>query len=59
MGGGDGAGAVSIPVAVAAENEVVGGATNGDRSRTTAVTDLRTMMFGREGIGGVDMLVAE
>lgn len=50
---------MGVPVAVVAEEEVVGGAANGDRFGATVVADLRSEMLTRKSVGGVDVLVAE
>lgn len=59
MGGGDGRGGVGIPVAVLAEDEVVGGAADGDGLGGTVVADLGAEVLAGEGVGGVDVVVAE
>lgn len=59
MRGGEGAAAVGVPVAVLAEDKIVGGASNGDGVGAAVITDLRSDVLAAEGVGGVDMAIAE
>ena len=59
VGGGDGAGGVGVPVAVVAEEEVVGGAADGDGLGAAVVADLGAEVLPREQVGRVHVLVAQ
>lgn len=48
-----------IGIAVLAEDEVVGGAENGDGLGGAVIAYLRADVLAGEGVGGVDVLVAE
>lgn len=50
---------VSIPIAVLAENEIVGGAANRNRMGRTVIADLRAGVLLREKICRVNVLIAE
>ena len=50
---------VGVVVAVVAEDEVVGGAADGDGLGGAVVADLRAHVLLGEGVGGVHVLVAE
>lgn len=52
-------GGVSVPIAVLAEDEVVGVAADGDRAGGTVIADLRAQVLAREEVSGVDVLIAE
>lgn len=54
-----GAGSVGIPVAILAEKEVVGSAADGDGLGGAVVADERAEVLAGEGVGGVDVMVAE
>lgn len=56
---GGGGGAVGVPVAVLAEEEVVGVAAAGDGLRGAVVADLGAEVFPGEGVGGMDVVVAQ
>lgn len=57
--GGDRAATVGVPIALVAENEVVGGAADGDGLGRAIITDLRAHVLPGEQVGGVHVLVAE
>lgn len=57
--GGDRAGGVCVGIAVLTEDEVVGGAENGDGVGAAVIADLRADVLEGEGVGGVDVLVAK
>lgn len=50
---------MSVPITLLAENEIVGGAADGDRLGGAIVADLRAKVFTGEKVGGVNVLVAE
>lgn len=56
---GGGGGAVGVPVAVLAEEEVVCVAAAGDGLRGAVVADLGAEVFPGEGVGGMDVVVAQ
>lgn len=57
--GGDRAGGVCVGIAVLTEDEVVGGAADGDGVGAAVIADLRADVLEGEGVGGVDVLVAK
>ena len=59
VGGGDGGGCMGVGVAVVAKEEVVGGAAGGDGLATAVFADLGADMLSGEGVGRMDVVVAE
>ncbi|GFY99932.1 B-box type zinc finger protein with CCT domain-containing protein [Actinidia rufa] len=59
VGSGDGRGCMGVGVAAGAEDEVVGGATDGSGGQGAVVADLGAAVLEREGVGSVDVVVAE
>lgn len=59
VGGGERAASMGVPVALLAENEIVGGAADGDGLGRAVVADLGAKVLAGEKVGGVNVLVAE